>query len=93
MNVDEVKYETEEVQTKDIDEDEVKAEDVAKDEEDAAEDYNYEGKHCAGTKMHHVDSLSQNHNTLLKLKQAQRQDDELLAIMHILEEKTHTTIF
>ena len=91
MNVDEVKDETEEVKAKD--KDKVNDEDVAKDEEDSAEDFSYKVAHRDGSKMCHVDSLSQNSimvirddETLLKMKHAQ-QDDELLAIMHILVEK------
>ena len=72
----------------------MKAEDIGKDREDAAKDFNYTDELRAGTKLCHIDSLSRNpsmvlryDNTLLKKKHAQRQDDELLAIMHILDEK------
>ena len=65
------------------------------------QDFNYEVEHRAGSKMSHVDALSRNpimmirdDNTLLKMKNAQRRDDELLAIIHILEEKdSHDNYF
>ena len=42
----------------------MKAEDVAKDEEDAAKNLNYEVEHRAGNKMCHVDSLSRSTHAL-----------------------------
>lgn len=58
------------------------------------QEYDYEVEHRAGTQMRHVDSLSRypimaisEDNTLIRLKQAQGNDDELMAIIHILQEK------
>ncbi|XP_053964372.1 uncharacterized protein LOC128867288 [Anastrepha ludens] len=58
------------------------------------QEYDYEVEHRAGTQMRHVDALSRyavfsiNDDSLVRLRCAQLQDDELKVILDVLREKT-----